>query len=657
MQTASSGVLGGGGMLRVMSNADIDQADSLKINEEKQLNNEQQVMTSLAGRIRTAWDDANRAKQSLIDPILLQCINQRKGEYSAELKSSIAEEGGSETFLMLTDVKCRAAESWIRDILGSAGDKSWLISPTPIPEMSPESQQRMMAGAWELMQVEQYSAEEAQAMLENAKEEITTQLKKEASDASEKMTLRIEDQLAEGGFESAFNQLVTDMITYPAAFLEGPIMKRRKTLKWGPDFQPIIGEEIRVEYERISPFDVYPSSQSTDCNDGDILIRRRLSAGAIYSMSGLAGSKDDAIKSVLDEYGRTGLKDWLSFSDHEREVAEGRETRASLSSTTIDALQYRGRVQGKMLIEWGMSREKIKDELEEYDVEAWLVGRHVIKCILNPDPLDRRPIYKVSAVEQPGSFWGMGVPQLMKDIQEIVNAAIRALVDNLAIASGPQVGVDAGAMPDGESVTNIYPWKIWNLNSAENGSGKLPLEFFQPQINSAELLSIYERFSEYADQVTGIPAYTYGGDTGGGAAATASGLSMLMGAASKGIKQMIRNIDVSVIEQVVGRTYIHNMLHDDDKSIKGDLKVQARGSAALIQKETTQMRRMEFLNSTNNPTDLQITGLDGRAEVLRETVKSLDMPTATIIPSEDEITAMVQQMTEQKAMEQQGGLV
>ena len=648
--------IGSNGLLRVVSNDQIDRAEREKIEKEQEQNKTYQVMTSLAGHIRTAWDDANRAKQN-IERVMLQCINQRKGEYSTELKAAIASEGGSETFLMITDVKCRAAESWIRDILGSAGDKAWMISPTPIPDMSPQIQQNMMAGAWEMMQVEQLSADEVQGMLEQAKGQVTEQLQKEADLSAERMTSKIEDQLAEGGFDSAFSQFVTDLATYPAAFIEGPILKKRKTLKWGKDFKPVLGEEIRVEYERISPFDVYPSAQSTNCDDGDLLIRRRLSPGAIHSMSGLPGSKDDEITQVLEEYGRSGLKDWLSFAEHEREVAEGRETLASLSSTTIDALQYRGRVQGKMLIEWGMPQEKIEDHLKEYDIEAWLVGRHVIKCILNPDPLDRRPIFKASAVEQPGSFWGMGIPQLMADIQEIVNAAIRALVDNLAIASGPQVGVDASALPDGESVTNIYPWKVWNLNSAENGSGKLPLEFYQPAMHTAELLSIYERFGDYADQVTGIPAYTYGGDTGGGAASTASGLSMLMGAASKGIKQIIRNIDMNVVEHIIERTYIHNMLYDEDQSIKGDLKVQARGSAALIQKETTQLRRMEFLASTNNEIDMAIIGMEGRAEILRETVKSLDMPTAKIVPDAEKLMALQNQQAQMEQAQMQQGQI
>jgi hypothetical protein len=44
------------------------------------------------------------------------------------------------------------------------------------------------------------------------------------------------------------------------------------------------------------------------------------------------------------------------------------------------------------------------------------------------------------------------------------------------------------------------------------------------------------------------------------------------------------------------------------------------------------VRRAEFLRDTANPIDMQIMGLDGRAAVLREGAKSLDMNTDDVVP-------------------------
>ena len=50
-----------------------------------------------------------------------------------------------------------------------------------------------------------------------------------------------------------------------------------------------------------------------------------------------------------------------------------------------------------------------------------------------------------------------------------------------------------------------------------------------------------------ADDVTGIPRYSYGNEQVGGAAQTMGGLSILMESASKGIKSAIKNISEGVL--------------------------------------------------------------------------------------------------------------
>jgi hypothetical protein len=117
---------------------------------------------------------------------------------------------------------------------------------------------------------------------------------------------------------------------------------------------------------------------------------------------------------------------------------------------------------------------------------------------------------------------------------------------------------------------------------------------------------------------------------------------MLMDAANKGLKGVVSNID-SALEGLLSKLYTHNMLYADDKTIKGDAQVIARGAVSLMQKETLQLRRNEFLNITANPLDSQIVGQAGRAEVLREVARDLELDVNRIVPSRDEIDHMAQQ--------------
>jgi hypothetical protein len=163
-------------------------------------------------------------------------------------------------------------------------------------------------------------------------------------------------------------------------------------------------------------------------------------------------------------------------------------------------------------------------------------------------------------------------------------------------------------------------------------------------------MGVFNQFAKQADEVTGIPNYVYGSSNVSGAGRTASGLSMLMDNASKGIKQAVANID-KIVSGIVQRLYLHNMMFDDDVYIKGDFKVVAKGAIGLIHKETLQMRRNEFLMATANPIDSQIVGPEGRAYILREVARGLQMDTEKLVPSADamqeqRIQALAQQMAQ-----------
>jgi hypothetical protein len=148
-------------------------------------------------------------------------------------------------------------------------------------------------------------------------------------------------------------------------------------------------------------------------------------------------------------------------------------------------------------------------------------------------------------------------------------------------------------------------------------------------------MGVYEKFSRLADDHSGIPAYVYGDLNVQGAGRTSSGLSMLMGAAGKGIRQVVMHIDADVVKPIVERQFIYNMRYDDDEAIKGDVQVIAKGSINLAVKETVNLRRIEFLNATANPIDLEIMGKKGRATILREVAKGLQMTVEDVVPSRE----------------------
>ena len=129
---------------------------------------------------------------------------------------------------------------------------------------------------------------------------------------------------------------------------------------------------------------------------------------------------------------------------------------------------------------------------------------------------------------------------------------------------------------------------------------------------------------------------------------------MLMTNAGKSIKQVIANIDEHVVKPCIDRLYYYNMRYSDDMDLKGDIHIQARGAASLLEKEAAQQRRNEFLTvALNSPIAQQVIGMEGIAELLRQSAKTLDLNVDEIIPSEYVIKQKEAAAQQQQAQMQQ----
>ena len=621
------------------------------------------LLSGLSGHVRKRWEAAKDAKVPY-EQRMLECMRQRNGEYDPDKLSEIRRHGGSELFIHLTSTKCRGASSWLRDtLLGNGADKPWTIKPTPIPDLPPDVQMQMQQELQLRVETAMRHApnavtpdmvkEEADMM----KSRMRGELESEARQRVERMEQKMEDQLVEGGFHDALNQFIDDIVTFPVAVLKGPVLRKRTRLQWVQGgVQP--AEVIRPEWERIDPFNIYPAPWATGPDDGYLIERHKLNRRDLEMLIGVEGFDEPTLREVLKDFDRGLLREWLSI-DSEIQSAAGNTTSYTRDTELVDALQLWDDIPGHYLREWGMSEQEVPDETAIYACDVWLVGSKVIKATLNYDPLNRKPYYVASYEQSPGSFYGKGVAELVRDVQSVCNAAARSLVNNMGMASGPQVGVNLSRLPPDQKLDQMYPWKIWQFTLSDYGDTTPPITYFQPQSHAQELMMVFDHFSKLADEYSGIPRYMTGEHTPG-AGRTASGLSMLINNAGKSIKQVIANIDALVLTKLLERLYHYNLRYTDDPDLVGDINILARGASSLVAKEAAAVRRNEFLQlALSSPVAQQVVGLPGIAELMRESAKSLDMPVDHIVPPREEVERTQQQqqqmMMQEQAMQSAGG--
>lgn len=614
--------------------------------------NAEPLVQNLAAHVRKSWSDARDARREVTDD-MLDAARAREGRYPPRMEALLQQQGGSTVYMMLFSTKARQAKALVGDVLLSSGaEKPWTVAPTPEPDLPEDIVGGILQGTARIVAEAEMSGapmtqEEISRMLRDARDKVTSAIAEEAKHRSGRLESHMEDMLIEGGFYAALDEFLDHLMTYRTAFIKGPVIRRKPVLRWQQTqqgYEPTVSEELLPTWYAPDPMKIYPSKGARSVQDGYLCELHDLTVDALHELIGAPGYSEDAIRSVIAEWGLGSLSDWATNDrpDTDRpltdEVAE-----------TVQAVQYWGRVTGSMLREWGVPEDEVPSATDYYDAEVWLIGRWVIKAMLVSDPLQRRPYYAASFAAVPGRFWGKSLYDTMKDCEAMCNAAARALDVNMGISSGPQVGINVDRMADGEEVTAMFPWKIWQFGGDPTGSNAQPMWFFQPTSNAHELMGIYDRFAVLADEYTGIPRYMTGlagGD--GGAGRTASGMSMMIGNANKTIKALVSAVDIGIFVPLLEQLHVHIMRYGEDPDAKGDVSIVARGALALAVKEAAQVRRNEFLAATANPIDMQIVGLEGRAALLREAAKALDINPDLVVPPLSELR-MRAKIAEQQA--------
>jgi hypothetical protein len=474
-----------------------------------------------------------------------------------------------------------------------------------------------------------------------------------AEDKCEAMEEKMDDQLIEGGFYKAVNECLADIVTLKAGFLKGPIYRKKTvvTIEEDPKThkgRKVVKKKVIPMWEAPSPFDIFPFAGVTEINKGGLFEIIRYEKTDIQDMIGLEGFDEVAVREVLEHFADKGLHQWTWDSDEIRRAeAEGRETAYYYDWSKIDCLEMHDAIPGKYILQWaGIQIEENKKTADflgheidpdlVYPVTVWMIDRWILKISINENPLGLKYYYKASYVEEKGTFWGRGVPETMVDGQTLSNSTGRAIQNNVAIASGPQVALDTQALAPGQDSTKMWAWRVWRFIRQTFSSSKEPfMQFYQPQMHAQELITVLREADRICDTHSQIAGFTHGDRQVGGAGNTLGGFSMFAGMQDEGIMDVALTIDLKIIGPAIEALYYENYDLDDSLEYIGAVTIRAKGSSWLLAKEALAARRNEFLRVTSNPEDLQIMGLEGRRESLIETAKDLFPDVRKIIPDPD----------------------
>lgn len=608
-----------------------------------------QSMQNLGARLSGTFQEYKDARKEA-ESEWLKDLRQFQGQYEPEILARLNEAGArSKVFVGLTRTKVMAAYSRIIDLLFQHGDVFFACESTPVPDLDPMQamQMRQMATA-QVMEASQMmdpnmNEDLVMARMEELEEELKKAEKRVADDAAKSMSIDIMDQLIESNAEQKLKESILEACIFGSGACKAGTVRIDRKQSYSMVTDPETGEEgyaLSVieqpmpEVESVSIFDLYPDPYCTSLDDCDGLFRRHvLTRRQFRELADLPNFDSGMIKYLL-KTNRTGNH---TEEEHERTRRKIAGINEHSESNRFEVMEYWGCVDGYELKEHGIEVPEDADLSSDFSACVWLCSGKVIKVMLNPIKGYDIPYHIFPYERSPHQFWGTGVPRMMRDSQGTMNAATRIWLDNLAMSSAPMVEINTDLLAAGEDPTDIHPWRVF---LREGGDGSMPMvRWYQPVANANGLNQIVEIFRKFADETTSLPSYTHGEQTGG-LNKTATGMSMLMGAANVALKSTIKNIDDFLMEPMITALFHWNMEYGTNQKSKGDLRIVARGSTALVQKEVQSQRLLQFLSLVSNPMDA---GLVDRNQLLRDIAQSMDIDPDQIVKSEEQLALEQQQ--------------
>lgn len=642
------------GTVQFLSNDDLDQQeDARKLAERDIL----ATPSTLASFVRDFFNSAKRAKMD-VEQEMLKLIRQSKGEYEADMLAALRDAGMPEDFIRLTSRKERDVEGWLWDVFNPMGERTWDITPDNTPEIPPDLEASIE------MHVKQHIMEhpEVQELLLQAqqtgrpvdfravkdiarreagtmKDEMVAQAKRYAEERCTAMEKKIQDQLAAGGYYEALKACINDLSRLKSCIMKGPIPKRKKVLgDWQQDpqtgkWQPQIETQIVPCFERVSPFDWYPVANSIGVHDGAACELEHFNDPAdLEKLVGVPGYRSDVIKKILAD-NPNGFKETTPIGP-ERFLLEKENSTGQYDGKGIDSVSYWGEIPGKLLKEWEPKGDYEEDSY--YFCNIKMVGSDVYRAVVNPDPLGRKPYHVTSFIKNNDSQWGTAPGELAYDIQGFCNNVIRNLTRNISESAGPMAEVNEDRLAEGET-PDRWPGKTFVTTGKGMQQGDV-VKYYQASLLAGELWSLFQNAKLELDSII-IPSFGQGSSLTKGGGRTASGLAMIANAESRNLKVCVWNVDTDIQIQCIERLFIHNMLFTDDDSIKGALKVKARGVAAQLVKENMAARQGEFMTRAMNPLISRLLGDKGLAYLIRKDAENLSLDVNQVIPNYEEIEA------------------
>jgi hypothetical protein len=498
----------------------------------------------------------------------------------------------SRVFLNITRPYVDAAAAKVADMLLPTDDQNWGIEPTPIPSLVKNKQSKepllnpqtgqpaMMPGA-DGQQKALTVGEHANMIINKAKE------------ASKLAETRIDDWLTEANYNHETRKVIEQCARLGTGIIKGPypIAKKHTSISKKGGLTSITSVlKLSPASRCISVWDLYPDpSCGNDIHSGSFIFEKdRLTKRQLEELLDDPSYIHETLEMVIKQ----------GPQKRHQEIRENEKATVQIESDTqYEIWYYTGFISPQDLEDAGCP---CKDDAESIPAIVVMINDMIVKAVINPLDSGAFPYDVMPWQERDGHWAGIGVARQIRTPQRMLNAAVRNLLDNAGLMAGPQIVMKRGMIEPADGVWAITPRKLWYM--LEDAVGNVGEAFAAINIPAMQdqLFSIVQYAQKMAEDVTGLPMLLQGQQ--GSSPETVGGMQMLNNNASTVMRRIARTYDDKITEPHIRRYYEWLILDPDTpEEEKGDYKIVARGSSALVERDIQNQAIAQMVPMVLNP--------------------------------------------------------
>jgi hypothetical protein len=598
---------------------------------------------------------------------------------------------GSGLNVNITRKKTNAAEARLSDMLFPTDEKNWALDPSPVPTLAikgpveaeaqpqpapqpeqlpaPMGQPPQPGQAVEMgqptampadpaaMQMQPMPADPAQPEAELLSEKEVAE--RNAKERAELMEKEIDDQLTECNYQASGREAIRYGCLLGTGVMKGPVLLgkgRRAWIEKKDDEENVAYvlqdmEDNRPGFELVPTWDFFPTMSATRIEDSDINFQRHwMTRRDLIRLAKRDDFMKNQIRRVLQQSPNRVAPDYLTELRNMSDIsAVGDEKRYVVwerhGPVDVIDLQACGAI----------DHEAEVDELEEYQGVVWVCQGIVIKAAVNPMDTEDQPFSVFNFERDDSCIFGYGVPYLTREAQKVVTQSWRMIMDNAGLSVGGQIIINKSIIEpapaaDGTISWDITPLKQW-LMKDKNSKAQDAFHVFEFPNHQNELAAIFNMARQMADEESGIPPVAEG-ESGPTQTQTAHGMEMLMNNHNIVMRRAVKNWDDNITIPNITRAYDWNMQNNPRNDIKGDFSPQAKGSTALLQKETQSRNMLNLVNFLMTPA---FAGWVNVEETIKKLVTSMQHDPNELIKTKAEYDKFMKEQQEAQAAQPQPG--